>query len=461
MNWDVRGKGTRVFLVGVAFAAVLGFWTGDTGFAVAAGGQASFDQTSVLRGGRLYDNWYLENNKRAPIASNPAYPADGLLAKLPEQNWRCVACHGWDGEGKDGAFAKGTPYHTGIKGIRGMAGGDPAKVVALLGDKNHGYAEVLDDADLRDLSIYVTRGQIDINQFLDRKSGLSRGNRKQHAAFYETVCVNCHGSDGSEMRQTTPLGRFSRENPFETLHKIVFGHPGAKMPASIVFGADLVADLVAYLQALPEEEIQASIVRGGRLYDNWFSESGRTPPKGAHPGAPSAASLSPTQQANTWRCKECHGWDYMGRDGEAKAMNVKGIRGMVGATPAEVIAILRDDRHQFGGYLNPREMLDLANFVSKGQVDMEQFIDRKTRAIKGDPSRFQPYFEAACVRCHGEDGGKITSIPPIGQVARIEPWNALHKVLNGHPDEAMTPMRSFNTQVSADIVALLQTLKGK
>lgn len=449
------GIKTRL-LLGIALAVAVVFG------GVSANAVASEDQqASALRGGRLYDNWYLENNKRAPVSSNPAYPSDGGLAGQSAQTWRCVACHGWDGDGKDGAFSKDSEYYTGIKGIRGMAGGDPAKVVAVLRDEHPGYSDLLDEADLLDLASFVTRGQIEIAQFIDRKTGLSRGNRRQHAAFYETVCVNCHGSDGSEMRQTMPLGRFARESPYETLHKIVFGHPGAKMPASILFGADMVADLVAYLQALPEEEILASIVRGGRLYDNWYSETGRTPPKGIHPSYVPAMALTNTQQANTWRCKECHGWDYMGQNGGAKLNGVKGIRASVGAPTAAIIATMKDAKHRFGGQMNPRELLDLANFVSKGQVNMDQYIDRKTGAVRGDPARYKSYYAATCSRCHGDDGSKITNIPPIGQMARTDPWSALHKVLNGHPDEVMTPMRSFDTQVSADIVALLQTLAAK
>ena len=445
-----------VRLVGGALIVVAAFWGVQTE-AVAAEDQ----QASILRGGRLYDNWYLEDNKHALGASNPAYPSDKLLANQPAQNWRCVACHGWDGEGKDGGFSKDSPYYTGIKGIRSMAGAGPAKVAAILEDKNHGYKGILNDADVRDLALFVTKGQIDISQFIDRKTGLSKGNKKQHAAFYETVCANCHGSDGSEMRQTTPLGRFSRESPYEALHKIVFGHPGAKMPASILFGPDLVSDTLAFLQALPEEEILASIVRGGRLYDNWFSESGSTPPRGIHPSFNPGMALTNAQQANTWRCKECHGWDYMGQTGGLHLDAVKGIRSMAGAPPSAIIAVLKDGRHQYGSYLNPHELLDLANFVGKGQVDMDLFIDRKTGKAKGDPSKYKIYYEATCVRCHGEDGGKITSVPPIGEVARLDPWNALHKILNGHPDEAMTPMRSFDTQVSADIVAYLQTLTAR
>src|SRR3990170_2753794 len=55
-------------------------------------------------------------------------------------------------------------------------------------------------------------------------------------------------------------------------------------------------------------------VRGGLLYDQWWAVLGQDAPEGDQP-------LWVTQDTNTrsgadtWRCKECHGWDYQGADG--------------------------------------------------------------------------------------------------------------------------------------------------
>lgn len=425
---------------------------------------AGDELASMLRGGRLYDNWYLELRHKPPKTSHSAYPASGKFAHAPQQNWRCAECHGWDYQGKEGIFSKGSEHYTGIKGIRGLFGADPQKVIAILRDDNHHFDEHLHDPELQDLAMFVTRGQVDVGQFVDRKTGLSKGNRKRHAAFYETVCINCHGRTGDEMSETMPLGRFSRESPYETLHKVLYGHPGAKMPAALVLGNDLVADTVAYLQELPLEEIQASIVRGGRLYDNWITETHRTPPKTPQPSYPSDKVLSDKPQ-DTWRCKECHGWDYKGKDGVYgtgdHATGIKGIRASEDASPSSVVMILKDKVHQYDTELSPLNLLDLANFVSKGQVDMDRYIDPATGKVKGDPTKYRSYYDAVCSRCHGQDGGRITNMVPLGFSANKDPWNAFHKVLNGHPDEEMTPMRSFDIQVSADIVALLQTLPAR
>ncbi len=55
-----------------------------------------------------------------------------------------------------------------------------------------------------------------------------------------------------------------------------------------------------------------AMARGGQLYDNWMAVTEADKPIGTHPAYPKAGKK---KGASTWRCKECHGWDYMGKDG--------------------------------------------------------------------------------------------------------------------------------------------------
>ncbi|MFQ5408280.1 MAG: hypothetical protein ACE5FI_07670, partial [Anaerolineales bacterium] len=61
-------------------------------------------------------------------------------------------------------------------------------------------------------------------------------------------------------------------------------------------------------------ELFGDPLRGGLLYDKWWVPLGLDQPEDDHP-------LWATQDSNTrsgkdtWRCKECHGWDYQGVDG--------------------------------------------------------------------------------------------------------------------------------------------------
>src|SRR3990172_490672 len=74
-----------------------------------------------------------------------------------------------------------------------------------------------------------------------------------------------------------------------------------------------------FMQAAPASgsALQApatSVAKGGRLYDQWWKEAGVQAPAGNQ--ALWATQTTNTRSgADTWRCKECHGWDYLGKDG--------------------------------------------------------------------------------------------------------------------------------------------------
>ena len=103
----------------------------------AATASAAEMESSMARGGLLYDKWYKVNGAPEPKKSHPAYPADKKYAKKPGANWRCKECHGWDYMGKDGAYSSGK-HHSGIKGVNGAAGKDPKSIVAVLKDEPMG-----------------------------------------------------------------------------------------------------------------------------------------------------------------------------------------------------------------------------------------------------------------------------------------------------------------------------------
>jgi mono/diheme cytochrome c family protein len=421
--------------------------------------------SSIVRGGRLYDNWYKETSRPAPTISHPAYPADGRYADEPNVNWRCKECHGWDYAGRDGAYGTGEHY-TGIVGITTMVGADPAEIVAVLTDDTHAYGGLLEDADFADLASFVSQGQVDMSRFVDRESGFARGDGSDHAEYFKTICATCHGSDGAGMTTMPPLGRVAHDDPWETLHKILNGHPAGDMPALRVLEASVISDILAYVQGLPAEtDILSSIIRGGRLYDNWYEAIGEPAPTSSHPAYPSDGVFAAVP-AETWRCTECHGWDYRGRNGAygtgEHATGIKGIQNMAGADPDTVSAVLRDDTHRFLGVLHYHHIEDLANFVTRGQVDMDRFIERETNIAKGDPIAREAHYTTICANCHGKNGSKFGTLPRLlGNVATNNPWKALHKILNGHPTGEMPALRVFDTDVVAGILAYVQTLPSE
>lgn len=231
-------------------AGVLGL--AAVGAMVASVAFAEVDQASVARGGKLYDKWYKVIKADAPTTPHPLYPvANEKYAGDAEANWRCKECHGWDGLGADGAYKEGS-HATGIKGINGMIGGDPAAVVALLKAPEHGYGDKLAEQDLTDLANFVVSGQVDWTPLVDAAAKASKGDAAMGAQVFNTVCAGCHGTEGKLPKEMPPLGSLS-DNPWEVMHKILNGQPGEAMPAMRAIDHKVTADLMAHIATLPKE----------------------------------------------------------------------------------------------------------------------------------------------------------------------------------------------------------------
>ena len=60
--------------------------------------------------------------------------------------------------------------------------------------------------------------------------------------------------------------------------------------------------------------------------------------------------------------------------------------------------------------------------------------------------------------CHGLDGKAEDEAPPLGKLSNKNPWETMHKILNGQPGEEMPALRALDKQITVDILAYLQTL---
>jgi len=415
--------------------------------ATPAASAATVDAASIVRGGRLYDNWMRESKERVPNQPNPVFKT-AQTRVAPADTWRCSECHGWDYQGRHG-----------VSGIRNRRNADPAAILAVLKDANHDYAERLHEQDRQDLANFVAYGQVDMKALVEATKRAKPAIAATSKLFV-TACASCHGQDGGTLRDIPPLGEGARQRPHEILHVILNGHPGGRMPALRTLGEDAAVRMLAYLQTLPGANLMASIVNGGRLYDDWQVQSGGPGQALPHPAYPPKGYFANTP-ATTWRCKECHGWDYKGNQGEYGSGNhatgIKGLRTMAGADPEQIMTILRSDSHRYGAVLKYRDLLDLANFVSHGQTDMDAFIDPRTRLSRGDATRGAAHYRAICANCHGLEG-HFTAKRTLAREARANPWESLHKILNGHPDEVMPALRELDSGVIKDILAHIQKL---
>ncbi|MFN3078124.1 MAG: c-type cytochrome, partial [Alphaproteobacteria bacterium] len=202
------------------------------------------------------------------------------------------------------------------------------------------------------------------------------------------------------------------------------------------------------------------VAYGGRLYDHWLEALEQSPPKGTHPAYPRTAKQ---KGPDTWRCKECHGWDYKGAEGRyaqgSHATGIKGIRAMDGGDPARVVQILRDDTHRFTEKMIPAKAAErLALFVTRGQLDMDAIIEPASGRFKGDPARGKGPYQNLCAVCHGHDGkaqnfGNPREPEYLGTVAKDNPWELLHNARNGHPGTPMPASRWIDPAMLGDIGA--------
>jgi cytochrome c2 len=210
--------------------------------------------SKIAYGGNLYDNWPELIKGEVSKETHPSYPKESK--KKGKSTWRCKECHGWDYKGKDGHYGvQGSSSYTGIKGIRAMDGADPAKIEAIIKDKTHALnKDMLSQSEIEALALFVSKGQVDMDKFVDPKTGKAIGNVAKGEAYYNTVCAKCHGLDGKKPKDMPEsLGKLSNRVPWETAHKIRNADPAPEMPALRAFPLDIQIDILAYTQTLSQE----------------------------------------------------------------------------------------------------------------------------------------------------------------------------------------------------------------
>lgn len=230
---------SRFMIVVAAVAALIG----------SASAFAAETDSAMARGGRLYDKFFAENKAAKPTADHASYPIKGGKYGK-DTSWRCKECHGWDYKGKDGAYAKGA-HATGIKGINGAAGKDPAAIAAVLRDKTHGYSEAqLSAKDASDLALFVSKGQGNLAKYVDASNKV-KGDGAKGEAYFNTLCAGCHGEDGKKIKDGPALGSVA-DNGAEMMHKILNGQSGEAMPALRALDHQIAADIAVHLLKLPK-----------------------------------------------------------------------------------------------------------------------------------------------------------------------------------------------------------------
>lgn len=248
-----------------------------------------------------------------------------------------------------------------------------------------------------------------------------------------------------------------------------------KNPRSLIFViigalALLIASTVLAKEGVPSQD---DIIRGAQLYDKWYAVLGVDPPAGNMP-IWNRQTTNTRSGGDTWRCNECHGWDYRGSQGEYQAgshyTGFPDLWMLVQELQVEdIINHLKgnlDPAHNFSAYLDDTALTQLADFLKFGIIDDTIYINPiSLRVVDPDFSHGLQLYQSTCLKCHGEDGKKILfRIEGIdeylGSIANRDPWRFLHRTRFGAAGTDMPVGVSLGWQPAdgRDVLAFAQTL---
>jgi thiosulfate dehydrogenase len=337
---------------------------------------------------------------------------------------------------------------------------------------DHDFSDAMDEQALADLALFVTQGQVDTDSLVNADKS-SKGDAAQGQTTYDEICAACHGPEGVAITfhgfdDPEYVTTIANGNPWEFIHKVRFGQPGWPMPSAVTnnWTDAEVADILAYAQTLPED---VTLNLGGQLYDKWWVLVGEDEPTTDQP-------LWATQTTNersgkdTWRCKECHGWDYQCADGAygsgSHFTGFSGILDSASTSADELTAWLNGEAnpdHDFSA-LGDLGIGALVTFIREETGDVSPYIN-DDKSANGDPARGKGMFEDTCASCHGVDGKELNFAGAddpeyVGTIARDNPWEFIHKVSFGQPG---TPMpvgigMGWTAEDVADLLSYGQTL---
>lgn len=223
----------------------------------------------------------------------------------------------------------------------------------------------------------------------------------------------------------------------------------------------------------PEQDARLNelirISRGGQLYDNWWKVAmDADKPEKSHP-LWMEQSTNQRSGYDTYRCKECHGWDYLGKDGAyGKGSHFTGFKGVYEAGQKMSIEELQSvlgknaeaKKHDFSGHISADDIADLALFIKKGLIDTSRFVSDEGIPVGGSERTGSYLFRRNCAHmCHGMAGvainfGDDEKPEFVGTIASDNPWEFLHKVRAGQPGTRM-PSAIINEWSEKELLDLL------
>ena len=232
-------------------------------------------------------------------------------------------------------------------------------------------------------------------------------------------------------------------------------------------------------------------INGGMLFDKFYATSASA--EDTTPEFSNAFGLDLSNIAaagDFYRCKQCHGWDRLGRKGAyinrapkaGKRPNVSRVNLALAAktdSPEELFARIASPRvprpadfdpktydpatenpagdlmPAFGKIFTEGEIWDIVKFLKENAYDTTALYDLKTEGTyptgvvsyaelgrDGDAPVGRTVFEDKCADCHGDDGLEIDlGGKSVGQFLRTKAYEVHHKVGFGQLGSAMGPTK--------------------
>ena len=215
-------------------------------------------------------------------------------------------------------------------------------------------------------------------------------------------------------------------------------------------------------------------IGGGVLYDHWIDALGAEVPKSDQPLWKTQTTNTRTG-ADTWRCKECHGWDYKGVEGAYGSGSHKtgfvGVMDAASMSEEDLLAWMdgtKNPDHDYSAFFQEVQLKMMVDFLKKGLTDTAQYINADKTVNGGNPENGKVLFDGQCQACHEKDGKKLNfgdeKEPEfVGTIAKDNPWEFWHKVSFGNPGTAMPSglKNNWSSQDIVDVLAYAQTLPDK
>lgn len=235
---------------------------------------------------------------------------------------------------------------------------------------------------------------------------------------------------------------------------------------------------------------EADGIVGGQLYSKfWASETGFTL---GNSNLDNQGQLDAvTGKSDFFRCKQCHGWDRLGRDGgysnrapSTSRPNVADINlALVSevATPRAIFDSIKgsansrsvdadlsnydpnnnaatgDQMPAYGEILTDEQIWDIVKYLKEEALDTTAIYDLvlengqypnrprsfQNLGVNGSPTAGDAIYTNNCAMCHGADGTKILvdgESYTVGRHMRYKPYEDQHKVKFGHLGSTMGPI---------------------